>query len=489
LSARLDLTGTQLGQYITREGASAPEWQVERKAPAQQRKAFWTLTHTPCGGEIDLPHTLVLPVTQGKGTLPPCTGCTPADVLPTVSHGQHLACGKTHMVGTPCGADPYEPRILLQMGQAPEWKPLVDVVRQREVLDLDAFASEEDEAPRELDLDALDAEPMPRVITLDLAAYAEVDPSFVPEVHQPVTPAEHALVAATDAEYAARAAAGWNAAVEKASVDLGLDPAFGQGGYGDPYEPTEPAWRITDSDAPPATLNREFRDVLLAPMHEAMAGHERNGQVMPGPSAVGGCRRKLAHQLLYADEFEAQPSGWAAMKGTVLHAWYERLCRPAGWFPNLALPQLSPVVAGGTLDLYVNRTVVDLKAPGTTTMKAARAGRLSNGYYAQAQVYGMGAEALGLVVEKVGLLVVPMCGDNLDDAVYWEWIYDRSVAEAALADAERIVADPRDRAEVLASMPTKSDFCSSCPAFGRHCAGAAGPVMPATPRGGLELVR
>jgi hypothetical protein len=462
LSARLDLTGEQFGEYVTRAGVSAYEWRVERKAPAQQRKAFWTLTHTPCGGEIDLPHTLVLPVTQGKGSLPPCTGCTPAELLPTVSHGMHLGCGKTHFVGSPCGEalrahleddepDPYEPKILLQMGQAPEWKPLVDVVREREVLDLDAFA---DEAPRDLDLDALDDEPMPRVITLDLAAYAECPGA------------------------------------------CGPDTCGTEGGC--PVEPfdtdrTANTWRITDSDAPPATLNREFRDVLLAPMRKAMAEHPRNHQAQAGPSDVGGCKRKLAHQLLYADEFEAAPSGWASMKGTVLHAWYDGLVRQPGWFSDLALPQSVACVAGGTLDLYVApaRTVIDLKFPGTASHKAARAGRLSSGYYVQLMTYGLGLEQLGMAVEKVGLLVVPMCGDNLDDAIYWEWEFDRAVAEAALADAERIVELGRttDRAEVLASMPTKSDFCSSCPAFGRHCAGAAGPVALAAPRVGLELVR
>lgn len=534
MSARADLTGLQIA-----------EWAIVEKAQAQDRKPFWTAEHA-CGQRVDLAHTLLVPVTKGKTvTLPPCQACTPADELPDISHGMHGACGQYHLVGTPCGkagpgeckhglgwstcfacspgapverpadgayADPYEPKVIYQgeavaepaayaverlegggvvirpevcrvghelygsceltyrhdgphsriPGGATEANTWHDgdagtcactvgqpcggaVIRPQAspilALDLADFAEPAHLPAAELDLEALAAEPLPPVLTLDLAA----------------------LVSDAD--------------------DYTLEQAYG--GIVDAL-----GWQITDAKAPAATLNREFRDFLLAPMYEAMGSQARNGQAKPGPSGVGGCRRKLAHQLLYQDEFVPAPSGWAAMKGTVLHAWYDELCSGReGWFSDLALPASVECITGGKLDLYVDRRIVDLKAPGTSTMKEARAGRLSNGYFVQTQVYGLGAEMLGLVVEKVGLLFVPMCGDNLDDAIYWEWDYDPSVARSALADAERIVELRKSmpRAEVLAAMPTRSDFCQGCAAFGKHCAGAAAPKVAAP--AALELVR
>lgn len=240
--------------------------------------------------------------------------------------------------------------------------------------------------------------------------------------------------------------------------------------------------RIVKSDAdmaPPGRANPEFRDVLLGPIRKAMAEQERNAQVMPGPSSVGGCEKKLAWQILFPDQFVNLPSGWSAMKGTVLHEWYDGLCKREGWTSGLALPQSVQSITGGTLDLHHERTIVDLKAPGTYTIKEAKAGRVSVGYYDQTQVYGKGAAMLGLPVDSVGLLFVPMCGDDLNLSQYVEWDYDPDRADMVLANAERIRALGEvvpDRMALLNIMATKSDFCgASCPVFDAgHCAGHTG---------------
>jgi hypothetical protein len=111
---------------------------------------------------------------KGKGTVPPCASCTPADVRPAISHGMHLACGATHVVGEPCGfVGPGECKHGVNWRTCTECaaaggvpvRPVVTVtreggatvIRSQRTLDLEPYAAPDD--PRELDLDAFACEP------------------------------------------------------------------------------------------------------------------------------------------------------------------------------------------------------------------------------------------------------------------------------------------------------------------------------------------
>jgi hypothetical protein len=104
-------------------------------------------------------------------------------------------------------------------------------------------------------------------------------------------------------------------------------------------------------------------------------------------------------------------------------------------------------------------------------MKNVRNAQLSETYYIQTQVYGLGLEEAGYKVSRVALMFLPMCGDELHGAargaVFRYWDYDRSVALAAIDNVKRIkhMIDVAGVTKVMEVLPKKADFCSSCPAF------------------------
>jgi len=240
----------------------------------------------------------------------------------------------------------------------------------------------------------------------------------------------------------------------------------------------------------------DVRDRLLAPFRRAMAADERDRQVEPGPSGVGGCARKLAHRILFPEQIEAEASGWAATRGKVLHAWAASIVGPEiernGWMVNLELPKIVWSVTGGSADLYIPGRIVDLKFPGDWSWKRIVKGYRSPASLAQLQVYGLGAKMLGLQVDAVGLLVLPP-NDKFDDTVYEEWPFDEEEAWRLLDTAElhRIHGRGR-RADYLSEVADlQDDYCSKCPARKNgHCRGyALESQLPTVVDLGLTLER
>lgn len=238
--------------------------------------------------------------------------------------------------------------------------------------------------------------------------------------------------------------------------------------------------------APPPKVDQLYRAELLSIVQMGIDAHERSHQFQVGPSEIGGCSTKLAWKLAYGGA-GSREGGWAAHKGTVLHAWLDDLysgqviaeipVMPDGsqrFFSDLKLDPISPHVNGGTLDLYdkLRQIIIDWKLPGDWTMKNVRNAELSEGYFVQAQQYAATLEATtDHKVSQVALMFMPMCGDDLKGpargAVFRYWDFDPSVSEQAMAHVARIknmlvVATPQ---EVMKVLPKKSDFCQSCPAF------------------------
>lgn len=229
-----------------------------------------------------------------------------------------------------------------------------------------------------------------------------------------------------------------------------------------------------------AEPDEHYKKELLGLIQEGIDKHPRSAQSLMGPSEAGDvCERKIAWKLAYGGASN-RPGGYAAAKGTIVHAWLDQevfgvspLTKPDGsprFMSDLKLKPMSPLIAGGTLDLYdsLHATVVDFKIPGDATMEKARSGNMSPTYLAQIQIYGTELKLMGYPVSKVGLLFLPMCGDSLHNkAVYRYWNLDESIAWGAIKRIERIqnmlqVAPPQKVLEVL---PTASSFCQSCSAF------------------------
>lgn len=235
-------------------------------------------------------------------------------------------------------------------------------------------------------------------------------------------------------------------------------------------------------ELPEPKTDELYKRELLTIIQRKIDEHPRSAQVKLGPSEIGGCEVKIAWKLSYGGDSERE-GGWAAHKGTLLHKWLDEdvfglgpSLMPDGsqrWFSDLKLAPVVEWVNGGTLDLYdaLFQTVVDWKAPGDWTMKNVRNGKLSEGYFVQAMIYGYGLEEAGHKVSRVALMFLPMCGDELHGAargaVFRYWDYDRQVAIDALNNVDRIqkMIDVAGVSKVMEVLPKKSDFCSSCPAF------------------------
>lgn len=228
--------------------------------------------------------------------------------------------------------------------------------------------------------------------------------------------------------------------------------------------------------------DEDYKAELLRIIQKHIDRNPRSAQHLIGPSGAGGCERKVAWQLAYGAAESGRPGGYASFKGTTMHAEYDTIFKattdhmllPDGsprFLSDLKLPQVSPSIAGGTLDLFdaLWGRVIDFKFPGDGTMDKARSGTVSETYETQIQLYGLGAQEMGLQVHSVGLLYMPMCGDNLHGkSVLHLWDFDPEKAWTAIRNVERIqnmllVAPSVHR--VLELMPTKSDFCQSCPVY------------------------
>jgi hypothetical protein len=224
-----------------------------------------------------------------------------------------------------------------------------------------------------------------------------------------------------------------------------------------------------------------YRAELLKIMQLEIDKHPRSHQAQIGPSEIGGCETKVAWKLAHGGDGDRE-GGWAAHRGTLIHNWLDLTFKGADrfmpdggqrFFSDMRLDAVSPHVNGGTLDLYdlLYQTVVDWKCPGEWSVRNIRSGKISEGYYIQTQVYGLGLERMGYPVSRVSLAVLPACGDDLHTmakgAILLCWPYDPQVALDALANVDRIqnLIDVAGPAKVLEVLPKRSDFCAGCPAF------------------------
>lgn len=251
-----------------------------------------------------------------------------------------------------------------------------------------------------------------------------------------------------------------------------------------------------------------YRRELLGVIQAAANANQRNAQQEIGPSGVGGCETKIAFGLAFGAASDGD-NGWAAHKGTVLHAWLdttftasERLM-PDGsqrFMTEMKLESSAPgLISGGTVDLYdrLYQRVVDWKAPGDFTMDKVRSGNYSEGYYVQSMVYGYHLSLMGHPVATTSLAFLPMAGDDLwgdrRGAIFAYWDFDPRVAIDAINNVRRIktIIDlvPFSQAVKSGALDTRSDFCQSCPAHisSTDRRGICPGVVPTAPTSGRNL--
>lgn len=177
----------------------------------------------------------------------------------------------------------------------------------------------------------------------------------------------------------------------------------------------------------------------------------RSLQTAVGCSAIGtNCDRRLGYQLLGVKSNRRSRSSWAANIGTAVHTYLENVFSGDDnylteqavsiTYKNLTIP--------GTADLYVKdaATVIDFKLVGETTLKAAKAGKLSRQYAVQVQLYGLGLQQAGHKVTTVGVLFLPR-NRELTDAHLVTMPFDPRVASMAL-DRFKLISDTVQRSGV-----------------------------------------
>jgi len=148
---------------------------------------------------------------------------------------------------------------------------------------------------------------------------------------------------------------------------------------------------------------------------------DRSKQVKIGPSAVGGCRRRIYHTLKQTQTTnDTQGYALPAIMGTYIHAGIaEAIKREDPFGDNFLIEQqFDTEKITGNIDLFIKDIglVVDWK---TTKVKSMRYSPSSAQLF-QVHLYGWILEQNGHKVNEVALCYIPRDGDIADIKVHRE---------------------------------------------------------------------
>lgn len=168
-------------------------------------------------------------------------------------------------------------------------------------------------------------------------------------------------------------------------------------------------------------------------------GRDRSQQVEVGPSAIGGCRRRVWHELKQTPKTNPETESLAAILGTFIHAGVEEAIKREDPFGDnfLIEVEVSHGDLKGHCDLFIKDKglVVDWK---TTKMKSLR-------YFPspqqrmQVQIYGWLLSQNGHKVNDVSLVAIPRDGEMTDIKAHVE-PYNEAIALEGLAWLDEIKA-------------------------------------------------
>jgi hypothetical protein len=209
-----------------------------------------------------------------------------------------------------------------------------------------------------------------------------------------------------------------------------------------------------------------IKDRLVAALRAHDEARPRSQQTAIGPSALGGCRRQVWHQMRGDEPCNPNTLRLAAVMGTAIHDRIEQAWLAA--YPGAeteveVTAEVDGVPLTGHIDLAEPGLAVDWK----TITKKKTAYFPSEQQRWQVQVYGWMLEQNGRPVETVAL--VGICRDgNEDDIVVHAEPYDPAVAGEAL-DWLRAL---RSTGEAPEPERLADVFCADyCPFYGASCPG------------------
>jgi hypothetical protein len=172
----------------------------------------------------------------------------------------------------------------------------------------------------------------------------------------------------------------------------------------------------------------DIKEMLAKAVTAYDGQRDRSKQVKIGPSAIGGCRRRVYHNIMRTPTTnDTTMNSLPAIMGTYIHAGIaEAITREDPFGDNFLIEQqFETEKITGNVDLFIKDIglVVDWK---TTKVKSMRYSPSKSNIY-QVQVYGWILEQNGHKVNEVALVYIPRDGDIADIRVHRE-AYSEEIA-------------------------------------------------------------
>lgn len=207
----------------------------------------------------------------------------------------------------------------------------------------------------------------------------------------------------------------------------------------------------------------DLQDMVTKSLQGYDSQRDRSLQVDIGPSSLGGCRRRVYHDLIQSPKINPTES-LGAILGTFIHAGMEKVMTRQDPFGDNYLVEIEISHDGlkGHCDLFIKELgmVVDFK----TTTKSGMRYLNDRQKLWQVHTYGYLLSKNGYDVKEVALVGIPRDGKMTDIRVIQEPYSERMALEALawLEDIKTIVAT-----DAPAPAPEKNvAFCRDyCPYF------------------------
>jgi hypothetical protein len=207
----------------------------------------------------------------------------------------------------------------------------------------------------------------------------------------------------------------------------------------------------------------DLQNMIVKSLQGYDQSRSRSKQVEVGPSSLGGCKRRVWHDLKQTEKINPTET-LSAILGTFIHAGMEKAMTRLDPFGDnfLIEVELNHEEIKGHCDLFIKDLgiVVDFKSKTKSNMRYLGKGQEQW----QIQTYGWLLEQAGYKVNQVALVGIPRDG-KMTDIVVWQDDYKPEIAKEALEWLRNLKDWAASDDEPPAPELTQS-FCKNyCPYF------------------------
>ena len=174
----------------------------------------------------------------------------------------------------------------------------------------------------------------------------------------------------------------------------------------------------------------DLKEMIVKSLQGYDQSCSRSTQVEVGPSSLGGCKRRVWHDLKQTPKLNPTET-LSALLGTFIHAGMEEVMKRIDVFEDQFLieVELNHPEIKGHCDLFIKDLglVVDFKSKTKSNMRYLGKGQEQW----QIQTYGWLLEQAGYEVKGVALVGIPRDG-KMSDITIWQDTYKPEIALEAL---------------------------------------------------------